>query len=156
MNMHDRKVVEKHLSELKKINYTPFRWWRNYQAAPPLPKNKLMIERIKNGDFETSPYFWMAQSALWEKHDNDNNDSLTPHEQRKRGAMLLNKYERLMNDFDKDEDERIETFIKEVSSAFKLDKEQLQNEFNEYPGTILEFYNKKREEWQKNAVTQVN
>jgi hypothetical protein len=49
-----------------------------------------------------------------------------------------------MNDFKKDEDERIETFINELSLAFKLDKEQLQNEFNEFPGTIIEFYERKK------------
>jgi hypothetical protein len=58
--------------------------------------------------------------------------------------MLLSKYERLMDDFKKDEDERIETFINELSLAFKLDKEQLQNEFNEFPGTIIEFYGRKK------------
>jgi hypothetical protein len=58
--------------------------------------------------------------------------------------MLLSKYERLMDDFNTDEDERIETFINELSLAFKLDKEQLQNEFNEFPGTIIEFYERKK------------
>jgi hypothetical protein len=86
----------------------------------------------------------MAQAALWEKHDNDNNNKLEAYDQRKRGSMLLSKYERLMNDFKKDEDERIETFINELSLAFKLDKEQLQNEFNEFPGTIIEFYERKK------------
>ena len=141
--MHNRKTVQKHLSKLQKLNYSAFRWWRNYQVPKPLPKNALMIHRIKKGDFETSPYFWMAQAALWEKHDNDTNDKLEAYDQRKRGSMLLSKYERLMEDFKKDEEERIETFIKEISLAFKLDKEQLQNEFNEFPGTILEFYERK-------------
>ena len=144
MMMHDRKTVQKHLSKLQKLNYSAFRWWRNYQVPKPLPKTALFINRIKNGDFETSPYFWMAQAALWEKHDNDNNNKLEAYDQRKRGSMLLSKYERLMNDFKKDEDERIETFINEISSAFKLDKEQLQNEFNEFPGTIIEFYERKK------------
>ena len=142
--MHDRKTVQKHLSKLQKLNYSAFRWWRNYQVPKPLPKTALMIHRIKNGDFETSPYFWMAQAALWEKHDNDNNNKLEAYDQRKRGSMLLSKYERLMDDFKKDETERIETFINELSLAFKLDKEQLQNEFNEFPGTIIEFYERKK------------
>ena len=155
--MHDRKVIEKHLSKLQKINYNQFRWWRNYQIPKPLPKNELMIKRIKNGDFETSPYFWMAQIALWEKHDNDQNDSLEPYYQRKQGSMLLTKYERLMEDFKKDEEERIETFINDSCKSMGFDKEELKYEFESYPGTIESFYNKKREEWQqKSAEVQVN
>ena len=145
--MHDRKTVQKHISKLQKLNYSAFRWWRNYQVPKPLPKTALFINRIKNGDFETSPYFWMAQSALWEKHDNDNNNKLEAYDQRKRGSMLLSKYERLMDDFKADENLRIETFLDEVSKFLKLDKEKLEEEFNNYCGTIEEFYNKKHQEW---------
>jgi len=147
MMMHDRKTVQKHISKLQKLNYSAFRWWRNYQVPKPLPKTALFINRIKNGDFETSPYFWMAQSALWEKHDNDNNNKLEAYDQRKRGSMLLSKYERLMDDFKADENLRIETFLDEVSKFLKLDKEKLEEEFNNYCGTIEEFYNKKHQEW---------
>jgi hypothetical protein len=157
MVTHDRQLVEKHLSKLQKLNYSMFRWWRNYQVPKPLSKNKLMIERIKNGDFDQSPYFWMAQMALWEKHDNDNDKSLEPYEQRKRGSMLLSKYERLMDDYKKDEDERIETFINDSCKSMGFDKEDFKYEFESYQGTIEEFYNKKRQEWlEKKQVTPVN
>jgi hypothetical protein len=143
MVMHDRKVVERHLSKLQKLNYSQFRWWRNYQIPKPLPKNKLMIERIKNGDFETSPYFWCAQYVLWEKEDNDNDKSLEPYYQRKRGSMLLTKYEKLMLDFEKDEEERIETFINTFSKSLNVNKETLREEFESYQGTVLEFFKSK-------------
>ena len=142
--MHDRKVVEKHLSKLQKLNYSQFRWWRNYQVPKPLPKTKLMIERIKNGDFEPSPYLWAAQQALWEKYDNDNDKSIEPYEQRKRGSMLLTKYEKLMADFEKDEEDRIETFIKDLSKSLKINKEKLHKEFESFNGTVLEFFESKR------------
>jgi hypothetical protein len=144
MVMHDRKVVEKHLSKLQKLNYSQFRWWRNYQVPKPLPKTKLMVERIKNGDFEPSPYLWMAQGVLWEKHDSDNDKSIEPYEQRKRGSMLLTKYEKLMADFEKDEEDRIETFIKDLSKSLKVDKEKLREDFESFNGTVLEFFESKR------------
>ena len=147
--MHDRKVVEKNLSHLRKLNYNQFKWWRNYQVPKPIHKLKPWVERIKNGDFETSPYFWMAQMALWEKHDNDQNDSLEPYHQRKQGSMLLTKYEKLMDDFERDEDERIETFVKECSRDLAFNKEKFRKEFESFPDTVLEFYNKKRLECQQ-------
>jgi hypothetical protein len=156
MILHDIKVVNKHLSHLQKLNYSQFRWWRNFQVPKPLPKTELMIKRIKNGDFETSPYFWMAQAALHEKLENDNNNKIEPYEQRKRGSMLLTKYEKLMHDFEKDEEERIETFIKDSCKSMGFDKEEFKYEFESYPDTIEEFYNKKREEWLKKKEVQVN
>ena len=156
MILHDRKTVNKHLSHLQKLNYSQFRWWRNYQVPKPLPKTRLMIERIKNGDFEPSPYFWMAQHALYEKMDNDSNNKLDPYEQRKRGAMLLTKYEKLMHDFEVDEKERIETFIKDSCNGLGFDKEIFRQEFESHPDTIESFYNKKREEWARKKETRVN
>ena len=154
--MHDRKVVEKNLSHLRKLNYNQFRWWRNYQITKPLHKLTPTMDRIKNGDFETSPYFWMAQMALWEKHDNDQNDSLEPYYQRKQGSMLLTKYERLMDDFEADEELRIETFIKECSLDFRIKKDEIKKEFESFLGTVEEFYNKKRQEWRKKQEIQGN
>ena len=70
--MHSKDVIDKHLKKLKKLDYNQFRWWRNYQVQKPLPKSTHIEKRINSGDFEPSPYFWMAQSVLWEKYDNDN------------------------------------------------------------------------------------
>lgn len=157
MILHDKKTVEKHLSKLQKLNYNMFRWWRNYNVPKPLPKNKPMYERVNNGDFETSPYFWMAQMALHEKEENDNNTKLEVYDQRKRGSMLLTKYEKLMDDFNKDENERIETFINDSCKSMGFDKDEFTQEFESYPGTVKEFYELKRQQWlQKSAEIQVN
>lgn len=156
MILHDKKTVEKHLSKLQKLNYNMFRWWRNYNVPKPLPKNKPMYERVNNGDFETSPYFWMAQMALYEKEENDNNTKLEVYDQRKRGSMLLTKYEKLMEDFKRDDEERIETFINDSCKSMGFDKEEFTQEFESHPGTVKEFYEIKRQQWLKNEVTQVN
>jgi hypothetical protein len=113
--MHSREVIQKHLSKLNPLKYNQFRWWRNYDVPKPLPKSNFIEKRIDNGDFEPSPYFWMAQSVLWEKHDNDNLN-LEPFERAKRGGLLLSKYERLMKDFeidDKDVTDNLKKIYKE-------------------------------------------
>ena len=108
--MHSREVIQKHLKGLQKLNYSPFRWWRNYNVPKTLPKSTHIEKRINNGDFDPSPYFWMTQSALWEKYDNDN-AGLEDFERAKRGGLLLSKYERLMKDHYQDDDDKLNNCV---------------------------------------------
>lgn len=137
--MHSRDVVNKHLKKLQPLNYSQFRWWRNYQVPKTLPKSAFIEKRINNGDFDPSPYFWMAQSALWEKYDNDNSN-LEPMDRAKRGGLLLSKYERLMNDFETDDKEKLDNFIDAIYDTFEIDKEDAEKEIKEFGKTIKDYY----------------
>ena len=123
--MHSKDVIDKHLKKLKKLDYNQFRWWRNYQVQKPLPKSTHIEKRINSGDFEPSPYFWMAQSVLWEKYDNDNSN-LEPFERAKRGGLLLSKFERLMHDFEVDDKDRLDNFINAIYDHFEVNKEKIE------------------------------
>jgi hypothetical protein len=137
--MHSREVIQKHLSKLQKLNYNQFRWWRNYNVPKPLPKSAHIEKRIDNGDFEPSPYFWMAQSALWEKHDNDNL-GLEPFDRAKRGSLLLGKYERLMHDFETDDKDRLENFINAIYDHFEVNKEIIEEEIEKFGSSTKDYY----------------
>jgi hypothetical protein len=43
----------------------PFYWWRRFRTHKSLPYRSPLIDKIKNGDFDYSPYF---QQAEWELH----------------------------------------------------------------------------------------
>jgi hypothetical protein len=137
--MHSREVIQKHLSKLNPLKYNQFRWWRNYDFPKPLPKSNFIEKRIDNGDFEPSPYFWMAQSVLWEKHDNDNLN-LEPFERAKRGGLLLSKYERLMKDFEIDDKDRLDNFIDAIYDNFEVDKNSVEEEIILFGSTIKDYY----------------
>jgi hypothetical protein len=137
--MHSREVIQKHLSKLQKLNYNQFRWWRNYSVSKTLPKSAHIEKRIDNGDFDPSPYFWMAQSALWEKHDSDNS-GLEPFERAKRGGLLLGKYERLMNDHYSDDDSKLENFIDAIYDYFEVDKLLVEEEIKSFGSSVKDYY----------------
>ena len=40
--------------------YNKFRWWASSKMKKKLPENKPLLDRIRNGDFEYSPYFSQA------------------------------------------------------------------------------------------------
>lgn len=42
--------------------YNKFRWWVTGRIKKPLPSTKPLLDRIRNGDFEYSPYFEQAES----------------------------------------------------------------------------------------------
>jgi hypothetical protein len=138
--MHSRDTVKKHLKKLTPLKYNQFRWWRNYDVPKSLPKSSHIEKRINNGDFEPSPYFWMAQAALWEKYDSDNS-GLEDWDRAKRGSLLLGKYERLMHDFEVDDKDRLDNFINAIYDHFEVDKIKVEEEILSFGKTIKDYYN---------------
>ena len=138
--MHSRETVTKKLKKLKPLKYSQFRWWRTYQVPPSLPKSVHIEKRIQNGDFEPSPYFWMAQEALWEKYDSDNS-GLEDFYRAKRGGLLLSKYERLMHDFEVDDTERLDSFVDAIYDHFEVNKSDVEEEIKKFGKSVSAYYN---------------
>jgi len=40
--------------------YNKYRWWSSKRLKKKLPESKPLLDRIQNGDFEYSPYFYEA------------------------------------------------------------------------------------------------
>lgn len=140
---HSKEVVIKHINKLQPINYNKFMWWRTHtDKVIPLGKRAPLKDRILNGDFNPSSYFWQAQLSLYiakEKLD------LTKHDfqfQVEICAVDFARYKRLMEDFEKEETSRMIALYDAFTSAFQITKEELINEFLKFPGDILGFYNK--------------
>ena len=67
---HSRKTVMEHIKKLQPLNYNRFMWWRTHtDKVVPLGKRTLLKDRILNGDFNPSSYFWQAQLALYVAKD---------------------------------------------------------------------------------------
>jgi hypothetical protein len=55
----DSKTVLKEISKLQPLNYNQFKWWRRFDTKlKPLPRGVKFIDRIKNGEYEFSHYYW--------------------------------------------------------------------------------------------------
>ena len=60
--VNDPKLVKREISKLKSLNYNQFRWWRRFDTKiKPLPNGSSLLDRIKNGEYEFSHYYWQAQ-----------------------------------------------------------------------------------------------
>jgi len=59
--MHSKEVIVKKLSQLTPLKYNQFYWWRKWGPKnTPLFSSRPLLDKIKNGDFDFSLYFWQA------------------------------------------------------------------------------------------------
>ena len=118
-------------------------WWRTHtDKVVPLGKRAPLKERILNGDFNPSSFFWQAQLALYTAKDKLD---LSKHDTRYQieiCAVDFARHKRLMEDFEKEESTRMASLYDAFTEAFQITKEELEEEFLKYPGDILSFYYK--------------
>ena len=139
---HSREMVMSHIKKLQPLSYNRFMWWRTHtDKITPLGKRALLKDRILNGDFNPSSYFWQAQLALYtakEKLD------LTKHDTRYQieiCAVDFQRYKKLMEDFEKEEANRMSALYDAFTSEYNITKEELEEKFINWNGDILSFYN---------------
>ena len=136
-----RNQLQKEFSKLQKLKYNQFRWWRMYDTKnKPLDKRKPLRDRILNGDYDFSHYWYQA---AWVEHDlNDlqveckDDDGLFVE----KGAVLRARRKRLLEDFEKDEKEKLEELYNEFPKYFRISKDQVKKEMAEFSGSLIDFY----------------
>jgi hypothetical protein len=139
---HSRETVMEHIKKLQPLNYNRFMWWRTHtDKVIPLGKRALLKDRILNGDFDPSSYFWQAQLSLYTAKDKLD---LSKHDTRYQieiCAVDFQRYKKLMEDFEKEEANRMLALYEAFISEYRITKEELEEKFLKFNGTILQFYN---------------
>jgi hypothetical protein len=138
---HSKEMVLSHIKKLQPLNYNKFMWWRTHtDKVVPLGKRALLKDRILNGDFNPSSYFWQAQLALYTAKDKLD---LSKHDTRYQLELIavdIQRYKKLMEDFEKEEKNRMFALYDAFTSEYKITKEELEEEFLKWSGDILSFY----------------
>jgi hypothetical protein len=116
-------------------------WWRTHaQHGAPLGKRAPLKERIINGDFDFSCYYWQAQSTAInarKKLDLDKDDYQTQYE---KVTVDVARYRRLLADFEKEENTRIEAILDAFTTSFKIGREELLDRLCNWSSDLLSFY----------------
>jgi hypothetical protein len=134
--------LEVKFSKLRKLKYNQFRWWRIYDNPnPPKPKHSLLIDKIKNGDFDYSHYRFQA---IWCEHEmNKIYQKIGPDDMGRfveETSLLRTRRKRLLEDYYKDEENKLEELISGFSRTFRLPKDEIKAFMEEFGGTIEEMY----------------
>ena len=106
----------------------------------PLPSKSDFRDKIFNGDFEPSCYRWQAYlcehelADLWEECDMD----IAKYNEK--GAVMKARRKRLYEDFEKDENYRLDYLFTEFSKNFDLTKQQAEEEALKCSGELIDLY----------------
>lgn len=136
-----KSYIQTQLSKLRKLNYNQFRWWRMYDnPTPPLPNKSPLIDKILNGDFDYPHYKLQAELVEHELNElaqkcGGNNEMFG-----EKSALLRAKRKRLMDDFEKEENDKLKKITTEFTKHFTANKEQVEEEMLRFVGNLGEFY----------------
>ena len=137
----NEKLVLKEIKKLQPLNYNRFMWWRRYTSkSQPLNKNSELLSKIQNGDYEFSQYYWQAKYT--ELEINEIYDKCYPDFSRFNEENAINgaRRKRLWDDFEKEENGRLNQIIKDFYINFKMEKIQVKEEMGEFGNSIEKFY----------------
>jgi hypothetical protein len=133
--------IKTQLSKLKKLSYNKFKWWRMYGSyTNPLPNKSPLIDKILNGDFEYPHYKLQAELVEHELNSlalkfGGNNEMFV-----EKSSLLRSKRKRLLDDFEKEENEKLKYMIKEFTKNFPIPSEEIEEEMLRFGGNLEEFY----------------
>lgn len=137
----NENLVLKEIKKLKPLNYNQFRWWRRFDTkSKPLPTKSTFLERIKNGEYEFSHYYWqwklteLELNKLYEKYEGNIQKLL------ENNAVDLARRKRLIEDFERDESQKLEDICKGFLKEFEMSQEEYYTHIEDFDGTIEDFY----------------
>ena len=139
-DIEDEETILKKISKLQPLNYNRFKWWRNFtQLKTPLPPDAPLLKKIENGDLEFSHYYWQAKYV--EIEINNKYQELQDLEDVIRDTQLDRaKRKRLYEDFERDENDKLNFIKKDFTKEFHISLSQFDDEVIEFDGTLKEFY----------------
>jgi hypothetical protein len=127
------------IATFRKNTYNKFYWWRRFQPRQTLTKLHRLEQRVPNGDFEVSDYYWqlryedvLEQEAIANEPNIDNK-----HEIR---CMFGERRRRLTKDYETDEAKILADMYKAFWNEFRMTKEQVEEEMLNFDGELAEFY----------------
>lgn len=139
---HSIEVIEKQLGKLQKLNYNQFFWWRRWnRKTKPLHKYSPLIDKIKNGDYDESPYLFQIYYCDWEIEEKRKKYIDNMGEWASETTIDRNRRRRLREDHEKYEKETLDQLRKDFLNTFRMTKEDYENDVVEVGGTLEEFYN---------------
>lgn len=138
--------VKDKIATFTPVKYNQFYWWRRFKMRETLHPLKPLYYKIKNGDYEMSDYFYQAkyELELLEEKLVGITDVKARHEAT---GLSMERYRRLMSDFEKDEDKIIKALRKDFKTVFQVSEEELDRYMEECDGDLMCLYNTVKQDY---------
>ena len=133
--------------------YNRFFWWRRYQEHKTLSKMASIWDKVKNGDYDVTPYYKQREYEFWFEKQEINKYKANysgsyqdlGFQERQISKLYWQRRKRLLNDAERDELNRWTIFLRDVKINFGGTEEQIKDMFESFEGTITEFLEAYRE-----------
>ena len=127
------------IATFRKNTYNKFWWWRRFQPRQTLHKYRRLDERIPNGDFEVSDYYWQLQyEDVLEQEATDKEPN--PDKKHEIRCMFGERRRRLSKDYEADEAKILDEMYKAFKNELGMKRDEVDDEILNFDGTLAEFY----------------
>ena len=134
-----REFLEEQLSKLIPKRYNQFVWWRRYEVRQPLHDKAPLYDKIINGDYEHSDYYYQAEMENYLLADKIK-DIKYFEDQLEHRSLFGARWKRLIDDYQKDEKEILRKMKKDFKATFNILPDELELIMQDFDGTTLELY----------------
>mgnify|MGYP006961906249 FL=1 len=134
-----RPFLEEQLSKLTPKRYNQFVWWRRYESRQTLPERSPLYDKIVNGDYEHSDYFYQAEMETYLLQDRIK-DIRFYEDQLEHRSLFGARWKRLMDDYAKDEKEILRKMKRDFKGTFGISGDELELIMEDFDGTTLDLY----------------
>lgn len=140
--IHSQEWLEKYFSKnFYKKPYDRFMWWRSYTAKNhPLHKRSTLQDKILNGDFDLSSFAYeveVVEHRLNKRYVELFND---PGRYVDEAAVDRARRKRLLEDFEKDENKKLDQLYTEFSQLIGISKIDVEEELANFDGELIDFF----------------
>ena len=129
---------------------TPFYWWRRFRTHKSLPYKAMLLDKIRNGDFEYPEYFqqaeweleWMCQEQkeFIDSYTGDVTEIESDIRYIEIEVRARKRYNKLYEDGMKTELERMDRLINHLCKEFKIKTKKVKEIMEEFGGTTEDLY----------------
>jgi len=138
--------VREKIATFTPVKYNQFYWWRRFKSRETLHPLKPLYDKIKNGDYEMSDYYYQAkyELELMEEKTAGITDAEARHEAI---GLSMERHRRLMNDYEKDEEKIMKGLIKDFRVVFGVSEDELERYMEECDGDLMCLYNTVKQDY---------
>ena len=138
--------VRDKISTFTPTKYNQFYWWRRFKMRETLHPYKPLYDKIKNGDYDVSDYFYQAKHEL-EMMEEELSKIQNINDKHEKRGLWMERYRRLNEDYAKDEANIMRDLIKDFKTTFRVTEEELYSYMEECEGDLLCLYNTVKQDY---------
>jgi hypothetical protein len=147
--------VRDKISTFTPSKYNQFYWWRRFKMREIKHPYTPLYDKIKNGDYDVSDYFYQAQYEL-ELMGEALAKIKSVDDQHEKRALWMERHRRLNEDYAKDEANIMKALIKDFTITFRVTEEELYSYMEECDGDLMCLYNTVKQDYIKKRPEKAN